>query len=102
MPQDKTYLKCSAREKQFNDGGSILNVGFNAEWLITFIKANTNARGYFNLCISPRRSVGQYGDTHCVYLDTFQANSTGEKRTDNPLKDAPESKPTPPDDDVPF
>ena len=60
---EKTYLKCSAKEKIFANGGSVLNIG---------IKAHTNERGYLNLNISKRNEVGQYGDTHSISLDTWK------------------------------
>lgn len=68
---DKVYLKCSAKEKRFNDGGSLIALGVKVEDLIDFAKRHGNDRGYLNLVISPRREVGQYGDTHSVKLDTF-------------------------------
>jgi hypothetical protein len=66
---DKVYLKCSAKEKTFRNGGAILKIGIKVEELAAFVKAHKNERGYINLAISPRREVGQYGDTHSVYLD---------------------------------
>jgi hypothetical protein len=66
---EKQYLKCSAKEKTFTNGGSIIKVGIKVEDLAAFVKAHKNERGYINLAISPRREVGQYGDTHSVYLD---------------------------------
>jgi hypothetical protein len=71
MPTDKTFLKCSAKEKTFNDGGSLISLGVKADDLIAFAQAHANDRGYVNLTISKRREVGQYGDTHTVALDTF-------------------------------
>lgn len=80
---EKTYLKCSAKEKTFPNGGSVINIGVKAEDLIAFANAHANGRGYVNLTVSPRRETGQYGDTHSVSLDTFE----------------PKAKPAP---DVPF
>ena len=45
---EKIYLKCSAKEKIFANGGSVMNVGIKAEDLTQFIKAHTNERGYVN------------------------------------------------------
>ncbi len=66
---DKVYLKCSAKEKTFGNGGSIIKLGLKYDDLMAFAAAHKNARGYVNLAISERKSVGQYGDTHTVYLD---------------------------------
>lgn len=75
MPTDKTYLKCSAKEKRFDNGGSVINIGVKADDLIAFAKQHANERGYVNLVVSARRSVGQYGDTHTVALDVRQPRS---------------------------
>ncbi len=69
---EKIYLKSSAKEKIFPNGGSVLNIGIKAEELIQFIQAHTNERGYLNLNISKRNEVGQYGDTHSISLDTWK------------------------------
>lgn len=68
---DKVYLKCSAKQKDF-EWGSVINVGIKVEDLAAFVKAHKNERGYINLTISPRREIGQYGDTHSITLDTYQ------------------------------
>lgn len=68
---DKQYLRCSAKEKTFRNGNAIINIGVKVEDLIAFAKAHGNERGYLNLVISPRRSKGEYGDTHSVYLDDY-------------------------------
>lgn len=72
MAAEKTFLKCSAKEKEFRDGGSLIRLGVKAQDLIAFAKLHANERGYLNLVISKRRSVGQYGDTHSVALDTYE------------------------------
>lgn len=68
---DKVFLKCSAKEKTFSNGGSIIKVGVKVADLIAFAEKHANERGYLNLTIGSRREVGQYGDTHTVTLDTF-------------------------------
>ena len=72
MADTKTYLKCSAKEKRFTDGGSLISLSVKVSELIDFAKRHGNDRGYLNLTISPRREVGQYGDTHSVKLDTYE------------------------------
>ena len=69
---DKVFLKCSAKERTFANGGSVINIGVKADDLIAFAKTHANARGYVNLTVSPRRTAGQYGDTHSVALDDWQ------------------------------
>jgi hypothetical protein len=74
---DKVYLRCSAKKKTFNDGGELIRIGVKADDLIAFAKQHANARGYVNLVVSSRRNVGQYGDTHSVSLDTYEAQPSG-------------------------
>ena len=52
---EKVYLKCSAKKKIFDNGGSILNIGIKAETLTAFIAEHTNERGYLNLTVQERR-----------------------------------------------
>lgn len=68
---DKTYLKGSAKERQFGNGGSVINIGVKAEDLIAFAKAHANERGWVNLTVAQRKTPSQYGDTHSVYLDDY-------------------------------
>jgi len=69
---EKIYLKCSAKEKVFDNGGSVLNISFSADAMKAFMEAHTNERGYVNLNVSRRNEVGQYGDTHSISLDTWK------------------------------
>ena len=69
---DRVFLKCSAKAKTFSNGGSVINLGIKREDLAEFVRKHTNERGYVNLVIAERREVGQYGDTHSVYLDTYE------------------------------
>jgi hypothetical protein len=70
---EKVFLKCSAKEKTFASGGSILNLGFKVSDLVEFAQLHANDRGYLNLCVQSRREVGKFGDTHAVTLDTWVA-----------------------------
>ena len=77
---DKTYLKCSAKEKKFSNGGSVIRLSFKDTDIAAFVREHKNEKGYVNLIVAERREVGQYGDTHSVYLDTYQP-----KRDDTPF-----------------
>ncbi len=68
----------SAKEKTFNDGGSILNVSLNLDDI-------ENAFGEYGFTtqagkriikvkIGKRRSEGAYGETHTVEVDTWKPN----------------------------
>ena len=49
---DKIFLKCSAKQKRFDNGGSVINLGVKVADLVAFAQAPTNERGYLNLVIS--------------------------------------------------
>ena len=83
---EKVFLKCSAKEKVFASGGSILNLGFKVADLIEFAQLHANDRGYLNLCVQSRREVGKFGDTHSVTLDTWVAKP---KAASGPTDDDP-------------
>jgi hypothetical protein len=91
MP-DTIYLKCSAKEKRFASGSSLVNIGVKAEDLRAFLDAYTNERGWLNLTVKERREVGKYGDTHMVTLDTW----------DGAGGSTPVAPPAIPESDIPF
>lgn len=68
---EKIYVKCSAKQRTFDNGGSVINLGFKVDELIEFARQHRNQGGYLNLVVAERRTPGQYGDTHTVYLDTY-------------------------------
>lgn len=97
MATEKVFLKCSAKAKHFDNGGSVINVGIKVEDLADFCRKYKNERGYLNLVIQERREPGQYGDTHSICLDTYQPKV----RQDAPQRAVAVSKPLT-DDDIPF
>jgi hypothetical protein len=100
---DKVFLKCSAKQKRFDNGGSVINFGVKATDLIAFAQAHANERSYVNMVISERREVKQYGDTHSVTLDTY-VSKPKETGSSGRIGAGPvlESPPIPLDDDPPF
>ncbi len=85
MPEPKLYVpKSSAREKQFDSGGSIIRLSFHAATLVEFVKNHTNEKGWINLNVSERREVSQHGDTHSVSLDTWKpTGQAGSRQPDS-------------------
>lgn len=78
MAGDKVYVPMSsAKQHTFKDGGAILKLGFKADDLIAFVTKHANERGWINLVVSERRSVGERGDTHSVTLDTYEPKRQG-------------------------
>ena len=73
MAEQKTYINgLTVKQVDFKDGGNILKVGVNVAKLIEQLQQNTNEKGYVNLAISKRKEPGKYGETHCVWLDTWK------------------------------
>ena len=80
MAETKTYVpKCSAKEITFQDGGKLLKLSFGIDTLLEFARNHGNEKGYLNLLVSARKTPGQYGDTHTVYLDTWKPKSDAPK-----------------------
>lgn len=104
MNEPKKYVpKSSAKAVSFQSGGSLIKIGFNADMLIEFVKANTNDRGYINLVVAERREPSQHGDTHSVYLDTWKPKEGGQKSA-RPAASTPPNRYAPPTetDESPF
>lgn len=73
MANEKQYIKnVSLKMKEFPNGGQQMNFSFNLEKFIEQCRAVVNEKGYVNLCISSRKEVGQYGDTHSLWVNTWQ------------------------------
>lgn len=75
---EKIFLKCSAREKTFANGGSLLNIGVKVADLLEFAQRHATPSGYLNLCVQARREAGKFGDTHTVTLDTWTPKPKGD------------------------
>lgn len=92
---DRVYVPKSYAKEIQGQYGAFLSVSFDAKTLIEFVQANTNAKGYFKINVSPRREPDKFGNTHSVTLDTYEPK----QRSDAPP--VSERKPAD-DDDVPF
>ena len=79
--EQKTYCNgVSAKQITFQSGKTILKLGINAEKMIAFLTQYKNAKGFVNLGISERKEIGQYGDTHTVWLDTWSPEAAKQSR----------------------
>lgn len=75
---DKIYCG-NGKEKKFEGGGSIISVTLDMDLLIK----EYNNHGYvaqmggrkLRIDISTRRTVGEYGDTHSVTLNTWHPDT---------------------------
>lgn len=81
MSETKTYVpKSSVKEVTFQSGKSILKLSLKAKEVAGFLMANANDKGYVSLGISQRKAVGQYGDTHCLWLDTWKPDPNRQRQ----------------------
>lgn len=75
--QAKVYVpRSSAKQITFQSGKTIMKVSFHAQTMIDFLKQHANEKGYVNLGLSERKEPGKYGDTHCLWLDTWKPTQT--------------------------
>jgi hypothetical protein len=66
-------IYCPGSAKQISE--HLLKLNFPVDELIKLI--NTHARnGWISLAVSPRKEVGQKGQTHSVWIDTWQPQAT--------------------------
>ena len=90
------FVKCSAKEHTFPNGGSVLNFSMKASDMHALADTHANSRGYVNLKIGSRRDVGQYGDTHSATVDKWEPSGAAVGP-----KAVPPAKPISVDD-IPF
>lgn len=86
MSEQKTYVpKSGAKEITFQStGNKMMKLNFHAETLASFAKQHANEKGYITLCVTARKEVGQYGDTHCVWLDTWKPDPNRQRQPQQP------------------
>lgn len=105
----KTYLPKSNIKTRDTSFGPVLKLSCNGEALIAFVKEHTNERGYINFEIVERKEVGEYGESHSIYLDDWKPSDRGGESAGKPAtrtKQAPRAKPNPTpeaaEEDIPF
>lgn len=65
---DKKYLRGSAKQVSFNNGGSIINLSFNIKELIDL----AGGGDWINITVADRRQEDKYGNTHYCYLNEWK------------------------------
>jgi hypothetical protein len=107
--QEKKYVpKSSVKRVVTPKGTEIIKLGLHASTVAEFIRTNANAKGYVNLCITARREVSQYGDTHCLWLDTWEPKRAEGEQAQSGFANmrkaagAPQTNAKIDKDDVPF
>jgi len=89
----KNYISGGARQVDFGDGGSLINLDLKLEDLNNLPVSD---RGYIRIVVAPRREADQFGNTHSVYENTFVPDKTkapkGPTGAGKPTVSAPKSK----------
>jgi len=102
MSSEKIYCG-SAKEKTFNDGGSILEVSLTLDGMSDLFKlygfTTNGGKKIIKLKIGRRREAGKYGETHTVEVDTWKPDPG---RASAPAGQQGGSASEPPNDDIPF
>lgn len=95
MNEPRIYVPKSKAKAVQTKFGDVLRLGFHAESLIAFVRANANQAGYVNLDVVPRKATDEWGNTHSIVLNTWKPGDTPRPATTR--------KPTPnePDDTEP-
>jgi len=74
MAEPKIYVG-NGKEKKFDGGGSIISVTLDLDSLIREYNnhgyTTNNGSRSIRIDVSTRRTVGEYGDTHSVTLNTW-------------------------------
>jgi len=93
---EKTFINgLFIREREFNNGGSIIKIDIDVNALTTQLEQLRNAKGFVSIDLKKRREKSENGLSHYAELNTFipktqtQQNQQGQKFTTG-------------DDDVPF
>jgi len=93
--EDKIYIG-SAKEKTFQDGGSVINIMLSLDGLNEHFKnygfTTDQGKKKLKLVLSRRREIDQYGNSHYVTVDTWKP-----EQQNTPVAPAPI-----PEDDIPF
>jgi hypothetical protein len=77
--QQKRYVKSFCKEKEFDNGGSVIKVSINKD---DFNELEETDKGYVNLVVAKRKEVGQFGDTHYIYFDSFKPKAKTSSTTE--------------------
>ncbi len=106
------YVPKSSAKARTTSFGEVIRLSFNAEELGKVVRENKNAKGYINFEVAPRKTVGEYGDTHSIKVDLWEPTPKTEaapapkaaakpaaKKAAKPAPVATEEEAT---DDIPF
>ena len=71
MPEKQYVNKCKIVEKEFDNGGSVMNCAFNVDELQSIAQ-----NGCVNITIAKRREPSEKGATHYGYKNEYKPKET--------------------------
>lgn len=116
-PEEKIYVPRSmCKLIETRSKKQIMKISVHADSLIEFLKKHKNARGYVNFGVTELKAEGRFGQTHCMWLDTWtpegqpratqqqtqQGFANMRKATAAAPPSTPAEKPQDDQEDVPF
>lgn len=74
MSEPKIYVRGSAREVEFSNGGSLVNfsIDLNDPVLRQHAKEGKNGALWVQLTQSKKREIDQYKNSHATYINTYE------------------------------
>lgn len=93
MSKDKQFVRGTAKMKEFDSGGYVINFSVNVEDIAKIAEEQGN-KGWVNLTMSKRRNKDDYDNTHYIYVNEFVPEKQGSKPAP---KNGPSEK-----EDLPF
>lgn len=80
--EDKTFINgLFIREKQFDNGGTIIKIDINVDALHDQLKTLKNEKGYVSIELKKRREKAENGISHYAELNTFVPKEKGSGST---------------------
>jgi len=91
--EDKIFISgMFIKEKEFDNGGSVLNVGIKLDELMSNLSKHKKPNGYVNITISKTRNPKEDAQTtHYATLNTFEPKEV-QKESEEKQVDSPEDE----------
>jgi hypothetical protein len=109
MAEEKIYLNgIGVKEIKFKNGGSIHKLNIRFEPFVEALRPYVNEKGYVNVVISPRKTVGKHGESHTMFIDLWKpsgdrpSNSATVSAARHEELNGPAPTSAPGDDNLPF
>jgi len=79
----KNFFKGSAKEREFSNGTSVINIDIKKEWLDSL---PVSEGGYVKMTLTALKNIDKFGNTHLIYENDYKPDPSKMKM---PQKAAP-------------